>query len=193
VLCSIQSPTGTPIPDVKIDIWEADSSGHYDVQYASRAAPDGRAVMRSDAAGRFWFRAIRPVSYPIPHDGPVGRLLDRLCRHPWRPAHLHFMFAKPGWDHLVTALYIPPDPYMTSDAVFGVKASLITPLDEVSPDEAGLYDVPLGTKVLRHDFVLVTEEETVMLKDRNALEAVGRLFPGRKVKLLDHLPVLDVD
>jgi protocatechuate 3,4-dioxygenase beta subunit len=102
VLCTIKDVHGTPIPGVKIDIWETDSSGHYDVQYADREGPDGRCVMVSDEQGVFWFKAIRPVSYPIPHDGPVGKLLKLLKRHPWRPAHMHFMFEKKGWDHLIT-------------------------------------------------------------------------------------------
>lgn len=149
VVYSIKDPSGKPIPGVKIDIWETDSTGHYDVQHADRNGPDGRAVMYSDDKGEFWFKAIRPVSYPIPHDGPVGQLLKLLHRHPWRPAHMHFMFEKEGWDHLITALYIPPDEYMTSDAVFGVKESLIVPM--------------------------------------------GKLFPGKKVTLLDHLPVPELD
>lgn len=102
VLCTIRDSGGNPIPDVKIDIWETDSSGHYDVQHADREGPSERCVMKSDAEGKFWFKAIKPVSYPIPHDGPVGRLLQMLKRHCWRPAHLHFMFEKEGWDHLIT-------------------------------------------------------------------------------------------
>lgn len=105
VLCTVKDPAGRPIPGVKIDIWETDSSGHYDVQYADRESPDGRAVMESDEQGVFWFKAIRPVSYPIPHDGPVGQLLKKLHRHPWRPAHMHFMFQKEGWDHLITCVF----------------------------------------------------------------------------------------
>ena len=102
VLCSVKDRRGNAIPDVKIDIWETDSSGHYDVQYADRKGPDGRCVMRSGADGGFWFKAIRPVSYPIPHDGPVGKLLLLLKRHPYRPAHMHFIFEKEGWDRLIT-------------------------------------------------------------------------------------------
>ena len=94
--------TGEAISDVKIDVWETDSTGHYDVQYSDLEHPDGRGVLHSDAAGEFWFKCILPVSYPIPHDGPVGKLLQRLGRHPYRPAHLHFMFEKEGWDRLIT-------------------------------------------------------------------------------------------
>ena len=193
VLCSVRDPSGRPIPGVKIDIWETDSSGHYDVQHADRDGPDGRCIMVSDEQGKFWFKAIRPVSYPIPHDGPVGQLLKLLHRHPWRPAHMHFMFEKPGYDHLITALYINPDKYITSDAVFGVKTSLIKEMGTVGEELAKEYGVPVGTELLEHDFVLVTEEETQLLRDKNAVEEMERLFPGKKIKLLDHLPVPDLD
>jgi protocatechuate 3,4-dioxygenase beta subunit len=87
VLCTVKDVEGNPIEGVKIDIWETDSTGHYDVQHTDRDGPDGRCVMKSDKDGVFWFKAIVPVPYPIPHDGPVGQLLKLLNRHPWRPAH----------------------------------------------------------------------------------------------------------
>lgn len=102
VLCTVKDTAGKPIDNVKIDIWETDSKGFYDVQYAERDGPDGRAVMKSDNDGIFWFKAIVPVPYPIPHDGPVGQLLKKLKRHPYRPSHMHFMFEKPGYDNLIT-------------------------------------------------------------------------------------------
>lgn len=193
-------------------IWETDSTGHYDVQHANRDGPDGRCVMKSDSEGVFWFKAIVPVPYPIPHDGPVGQLLKLLKRHPWRPAHMHFMFEKAGWDHLITfvfllfalpsnpeliadhinsALYIRNDPYETSDAVFGVKKSLIVDFTTIDAETAKKYGVEEGTKVLKHDFVLVDEKETERLRDENALKAMKKL--GRRVKLLNHLPVPDLD
>ena len=102
VVCTLRDLQGRPVEDVKIDIWETDSTGHYDVQYAGREGPDGRCIMRSDREGVFWFKAITPVPYPIPHDGPVGKLLKKLHRHPYRPSHMHFMFEKEGYDHLIT-------------------------------------------------------------------------------------------
>ena len=102
----MRDTAGRPVPGVTVDIWETDSSGHYDVQHPGRTEPSERCVMVSDEQGRFWFKGIRPVSYPIPHDGPVGKLLERLGRHCWRPAHLHFMFGKEGWDRLIT--YVLP-------------------------------------------------------------------------------------
>ena len=191
VICTIKDSHGNPVPDVKVDIWETDSSGHYDVQYADRDGPDGRCVIRSDQDGNFWFKAIKPVPYPIPHDGPVGKLLEKLRRHPYRPAHMHFMFEKPGYDHLITALYIRGDPYETSDAVFGVKNSLLVDFHPADKMVAKEYDVAVGSAVLEYDFVLVSEQEAFDLraeKSRKALEALGR-----KVRLIEGLPVPDVD
>lgn len=103
-VCTVKDTDGKPIQGVMIDIWETDSTGHYDVQHEGRDenGPSERCVMESDENGVFWFKCIKPVSYPIPHDGPVGKLLDKLGRHCWRPAHLHFMFGKEGLDKLVT-------------------------------------------------------------------------------------------
>lgn len=102
VVCTVKDTDGKPIEGVKIDIWETDSHGKYDVQYEGREQPDQRAVMHSDKEGSFWFKAIVPVPYPIPHDGPVGKLLLLLKRHCYRPSHMHFMFEKEGYDHLIT-------------------------------------------------------------------------------------------
>ncbi|OJD09528.1 hypothetical protein AJ78_09037, partial [Emergomyces pasteurianus Ep9510] len=104
VICNVRDMAGNALAGVKVDIWETDSSGHYDVQYTAvegKTKTDGRGVMYSDERGGFWFKAIKPVSYPIPHDGPVGKLLGSLRRHPYRPAHMHFMFSKEGWDCLI--------------------------------------------------------------------------------------------
>lgn len=102
VTCTIKDTQGNPIEGVKVDSWETDSTGHYDVQYDDRERADGRCIVKSDHEGRFWFKAIKPVSYPIPNDGPVGKLLAMLHRHTYRPAHIHFMFEKKGYDRLVT-------------------------------------------------------------------------------------------
>lgn len=107
VLCTLKTTSGTPIPNAAIDVWETDSHGKYDVQYSDRGdKADGRAVVKSNEEGVFWFKGIVPVPYPIPDDGPVGKLLERLGRHCWRPSHMHFMFEKEGFDRLVT--YVVP-------------------------------------------------------------------------------------
>ncbi|KAL7916251.1 Intradiol ring-cleavage dioxygenase [Trichoderma velutinum] len=190
-LCTVSDSSGRPISGVKVDIWETDSSGHYDVQYANRESPSERCVMTSDVDGGFWFKAIKPVSYPIPDDGPVGKLLRVLNRHCWRPSHMHFMFEKQGLDPLVTTLFVRGDKYETSDVVFGVKSSLIIDLGKVDEETAAKYGVPVGALLLRHSFVLASTEETEKLRDKNAMEAMERL--GFKSKLIDHLPVPDLD
>ncbi|KAI5294263.1 hypothetical protein KEM55_006701, partial [Ascosphaera atra] len=191
-LCTVKDTHGNPIKDVKIDVWETDSTGHYDVQYADRSTPDGRAIIRSDGDGVFWYKAIKPVPYPIPNDGPVGKLLVALRRHCYRPSHMHFMFEKEGYDHLITALYLRNDPFESSDAVFGVKSSLVIDLGTVTaPEMAEQYGVPVGTALLKHDFVLVTEEEAKKLREKNSMAALEAL--GKKVVMVNGLPVPDVD
>lgn len=194
VVCSVRDMDGNPIAGIKVDIWETDSTGHYDVQRpeVNGGQPDNRAIMTSDKDGRFHFKAIVPVSYPIPHDGPVGQLLLRLKRHPWRPAHMHFMFSGEGWDPLVTALYVRGDPYEMTDAVFGVKDGLIVDIGEVTDENmAREYGVSVGHKLLVYKFVLVSEEESRSLREQRAREALEKL--GRRVKIVDGLPVPDVD
>lgn len=193
VLCTIQSTTHVPLAGVKIDVWETDSQGKYDVQYENRGdKADGRAVLMSDEHGVFWFKAIVPVPYPIPNDGPVGKLLQKLGRHCWRPSHMHFMFEKQGFDHLVTALYIRGSDYETSDAVFGVKDSLIVGLDTVTPQLAEQYGVDEGTKLLQYDFVLVADDETKQLRHEEAVKAMKGL--GREgMMIVNGLPVPEVD
>ncbi|KAG8626658.1 hypothetical protein KVT40_005603 [Elsinoe batatas] len=191
VVCSVKDTSGKPLEGVTIDVWETDSKGFYDVQYKGREEPDGRAVLKSDNQGQFWFKGIVPVPYPIPHDGPVGKLLVQLGRHCYRPGHMHFMFQKEGYDHLITALYLKGDPYESSDAVFGVKESLIVSLGEVGKGEVEKYGVKEGAKLLTYDFVLVTEEETRELRTQEARKAMEKL--KLRMKIVDGLPVPEVD
>ncbi|EXA28521.1 hypothetical protein FOVG_19880 [Fusarium oxysporum f. sp. pisi HDV247] len=168
-ICTVKDIEGNPIAGVKIDIWETD---------------------RPEC--NFWFKGIVPVPYPIPHDGPVGKLLMKLNRHPMRPSHMHFMFEKESWDKLVTALYLRGDPYETSDAVFSVKESLIVELGQIDAEMASKYPgAHEGMKLLQYDFVLVTEEETANLRGQRSVEALKKL--NMSVKFVDGLPVPDVD
>ncbi|KAM0294390.1 hypothetical protein ACHAPM_011284 [Fusarium culmorum] len=192
VLCTVKDINGAPIDGASIDVWETDSKGFYDVQHADRNGPDGRAVLKSDSEGNFWFKAIVPVPYPIPHDGPVGKLLKVLGRHPYRPSHMHFMFKKDGYDPLITALYLKDDPYESTDAVFGVKDSLVVSIQKVIDEEmAKKYDVKVGSALMTYDFVLVTEKAAAELRRKKAEEAMAGL--GRSFKFIDDLPVPDVD
>jgi hydroxyquinol 1,2-dioxygenase len=125
---------GTPLADAVVDVWHADAEGGYDVQRPGDLA--GRARLRTDAAGRFHFWTTRPSFYPVPHDGPVGRMLELQGRHPYRPAHVHFMIAAPGHETLVTHVFADGDKYLDSDVVFGVKDSIIRPYTEHGPGTA---------------------------------------------------------
>ncbi|VDB88790.1 unnamed protein product [Peniophora sp. CBMAI 1063] len=159
---------GEPIPGAVIETWETDDMGFYDVQYADRSQADCRGRLRTDAEGYYGYRAVVPVAYPIPGDGPVGDLLVMLNRHNMRPNHLHMMIEAPGYKKLTTAFYPEGDPYLASDAVFGVKRSLVVSLKDVEDDaEVRKRDFPKGSKfkLLQFDFVLPTNEET-----RQALE-----------------------
>lgn len=122
---------GKPITNAKIDIWHADDDGFYDSQKESYAetGPSLRARFAPDENGRFYFRTILPCSYPIPTDGPVGRLLNATKRHPMRPAHVHFLVDAPGYEPLITHVFIEGDKYLASDAVFGVKSDLICKIE----------------------------------------------------------------
>jgi len=140
--CTVKDMKGKPISGATIDVWEAGGDGFYDVQ-----KPEGtnlRARFRSDVAGRFYFRCVKPSSYPVPHDGPVGKMLAACGRHPMRPGHLHFMIEAPGCEKLVTHLFVKGDKYLNSDAVFGVKESLIV---DFRKNKAGVAEC-------RYDFVL---------------------------------------
>ncbi|KAH7116332.1 dioxygenase [Dactylonectria macrodidyma] len=192
-LCTVKDTSSMPLQGVKIDIWGTDSHGLYDVQREAEGSdvPHERCILESDHNGLFWFKSIKPVSYRIPDDGPVGKMLERLGRHAWRPAHLHFMLKKAGMDELTTALYLRGDPYETSDAVFGVKESLVVDLDRVDKATAEKYGVEEGIWLLTYDFVLATEDETMKLRDTNAVEALEKL--NLRLKLIDHLPVPDLD
>ncbi len=117
---------GKPLSGVKIDVWQANDEGFYDVQQKG-IQPDFnlRGVFRTGEDGSYWFKAVRPQHYSIPADGPVGALLENLGRHPYRPAHLHYIISKEGYDEVTTHIFDPDDIYIDNDAVFGVKESLI--------------------------------------------------------------------
>jgi hydroxyquinol 1,2-dioxygenase len=134
---------GIPLPGAVLDVWQANDHGAYDVQEPDQQ-PDGngRGLFTADADGRFWFRTIVPSYYPIPTDGPVGELLAATRRHPYRPAHIHFLVAADGYRTLTTHIFVDDSEYLDSDAVFAVKKSLITEFVEVDdPEQAARYQV----------------------------------------------------
>lgn len=153
---TIRSTDGTAIAGAKIDVWQANDEGFYDVQQKG-IQPDFnlRGVFRTGADGRYWFKGVKPKFYPIPDDGPVGQLLRALGRHPYRPAHLHYILEAAGHDRLVTHIFDPDDPYIASDAVFGVKESLLAKFDLITDGDAikaAGFDGPFY--LVEHDFIL---------------------------------------
>ncbi|GAA4640449.1 dioxygenase [Actinoallomurus vinaceus] len=123
---------GNPVPGARLEVWEADEDGLYDVQYADGHLA-GRAHLFTDDEGDYTFWGLTPTPYPIPHDGPVGALLDKTGRSPLRASHLHFMVTAPGLRTLVTHIFVEGDSLLASDAVFGVKESLVRRFERQAP------------------------------------------------------------
>ena len=135
---------GEPVAGAVIEVWQADAQGKYDVQREGLKQHQARGVLKSGSQGEYRFKSILAESYPIPDDGPVGDLLRATGRHPWRPAHLHFMIKAPGYETLITHVFRGGDRYLDSDAVFGVRESLV----------ADWVKQPDGRYLVEYDFVL---------------------------------------
>ena len=141
---TVKGLDGQPVPGAVIDVWQSDDDGLYDVQHENIDHAQARGIVTADGEGRYHFRSIVAVPYAIPHDGPVGQMLQATGRHPWRPAHLHFMIKAPGYETLITHIFRNNSQYLDSDAVFGVRQSLVC-------DWAAQPD---GSFLLEYDFVL---------------------------------------
>lgn len=139
---------GIPIKGACVDVWSDNADGYYDVQQPDiQPKWNNRGRFITGADGAYAFRGIRPVSYPIPDDGPVGQMLAALGRHPYRPAHMHYLVTATGFQKLVTHTFVGEDEYIASDAVFGVKDTLVAPYE---PGTDTLWRSPF-------DFILVPE------------------------------------
>jgi len=152
---TVRDLEGRPVAGATIEVWQADAEGFYDVQRSGLDHHQARGVLQSDEQGGYHFRSIVAEAYPIPHDGPVGQMLQKLGRHPWRPAHLHFMITAPGFETLITHVFRNGDRYLDSDAVFGVRSSLIADWVRHEPGrtpDGAQSPVPFYT--LAFDFVL---------------------------------------
>ena len=147
---------GQPIEGTKIDVWQTNDDGFYDVQQKG-IQPDFnlRGVFRTGSDGNYTFLGAKPRYYPIPDDGPVGKLLGSLGRHPYRPAHLHYILEAEGYETLITHIFDPDDKYIHSDAVFGVKESLLAKFDLIEdPDRIAAEGAEGPFYEVVHDFVL---------------------------------------
>lgn len=140
--------SGQPVGNATLDVWQVSSNQMYAVQDADQPEMNLRGVLRTDSDGCYSFLTYKPVSYPIPTDGPVGKIFAAAGRHPMRPAHIHFIVSAPGCERLTTQLFTRDDPYIDSDSVFGVKPSLMIDYAKVSDSADGIE------WLLEHDFVL---------------------------------------
>ncbi|MGW6934604.1 dioxygenase family protein, partial [Lentzea sp. NPDC054927] len=157
---TVRDTEGNPVGGARIEVWEADEDGFYDVQYTDDRV-SGRGHLFSEPDGTFAFWGVTPTRYPIPHDGPVGALLDAAHRSPMRAAHLHFMVSAAGFRTLVTHIFVKGDPQLEiGDSVFGVKESLVKefagqPAGAPTPDGRALGDKPWARA--RFDIVLAPQ------------------------------------
>ena len=142
---TVRGLDGKPVANAMLDVWQSDENGLYDVQKPELNEAQARGIVHTDSEGRYSFDSILAVPYPIPHDGPVGQMLEATGRHPWRPAHLHFLIKAEGYETLITHIFRKNSTYIDSDAVFAVRSSLVTDWVE-QPDGTFLveYDVVLN-------------------------------------------------
>jgi len=137
---TVRSIDGKPLPGAVLDVWQTAPNGFYHVQDSGQPEYHLCGKVAAGADGRYSFRTLKPVSYPIPTDGPVGKLLAGLGRHPYRPAHIHFIVSAPGYKPVVTQIFTEGDTYLESDAVFGVKNSLVVDYKQTGNEWTVDYD-----------------------------------------------------
>jgi len=133
---NVLTADGKPIDGAELDVWQVDGDGLYDVQRPELKKMQMRGKFRTDAQGRFLLRTVKPVSYSIPTDGPVGAMLNATGRHSFRPAHIHMIVSAPGYQSVTTHIFVAGDPYLESDAVFAVKSSLVVDFKKHKPGTA---------------------------------------------------------
>ncbi|MGR7025819.1 intradiol ring-cleavage dioxygenase [Geodermatophilus sp. URMC 62] len=157
----VTGPDGEPLAGAVIDVWQTNEDGFYDVQQPDVQPPGNhRGLFTADEEGNYWFRSVVPRYYPIPDDGPVGQLLAATGRHPNRPAHLHFIVAAEGYRPVTTHVFVADSPYLDSDAVFGVKDSLIRDVPEVDdPDRAAEVGLENPFRTLTFDLSLLRADQ----------------------------------
>ncbi|CAH1664015.1 Hydroxyquinol 1,2-dioxygenase [Hyphomicrobiales bacterium] len=156
---SVSAADSSALPDATVDVWHSDGDGYYDIQQLDDAHGLAmRARLRTAPDGAFHFWTIMPAAYPIPDDGPVGQMLAAQGRHPYRPAHVHFLIAAPEHEQLVTHVFAEGDSYLDSDVVFGVKDSLIRPFAAMPAGTAlDGRQVDRPYRHLHYDFVLAPQ------------------------------------
>ena len=153
---TVRNAKGKVIAGAKLDVWQANEDGFYDVQQKGLLPENNlRGIFRSDKKGNYFFRSAYPRFYPIPYDGTVGDMLKSLDRNPNRPAHLHFIVSAPGYETVTTHIFTPDCPWLKDDAVFGVKESLVADFKGVNnAKRAAELGLPNPFKSVEWNFVL---------------------------------------
>ena len=153
----VLSADGTPLAGAQVDVWQANHEGFYDVQQPDIQPPgNGRGLFTTGDDGRFNFTTVVPSKYPIPADGPVGELLTATRRHPYRPAHIHFIVSAAGHQPLTTHIFVAGGDYLESDAVFAVRRSLIEEFKQVD-DARRAEELGIGNPFRAAEFDLVVQ------------------------------------
>jgi len=152
--CRVTDPNGAPLPGVEIDVWQASPVGLYENQDPDQCDMNLRGKFTTDSDGRFWFRSVKPAGYPVPTNGPVGDLLRAQNRHPYRPAHLHFLGFKPSYKTLITQVFVDDDEHLETDVVFGVTRHLVGNFRRVEEGPPPAADVAAPWYTLEYTFVM---------------------------------------
>jgi len=151
----VLDPDGKPLANATLDVWQANANGLYDQQLPNPSEMHLRGIFTTGPDGQYVVKTARPVAYTIPSDGPVGQMLKATDRHPWRPAHVHFVVAAPGYDPVTTHIFDSVDKYLESDAVFGVKDSLIVEFQEHTPGDQAAKRFGMTTPFVTAEFDFV--------------------------------------
>ncbi|MGH2946603.1 MAG: dioxygenase [Solirubrobacteraceae bacterium] len=144
---NVTSTDGAPLPEAVVDVWQTGPNG-YDFWDPRQPASNFRGRMRMEESGAYQFQTMVPTPYTVPTDGPVGRYLEAMGQHPWRPAHIHFKVTAPGHQTLVTQVFFPGDPHLENDTIGAVKPALVRPLERQGDHLTCDFDIalrPLGT------------------------------------------------
>ena len=151
----VLSIDGRPLANALLDIWSGNGQGYYDMQLPQEPGMKARGRIRTDTEGRYWFRSIKPSFYPVPTDGPVGDMLQKMGRHPFRPGHIHMIVSADGHLPVTTHLFVADSDYLDSDAVFGMKESLVAQFEQ-HPAGRGPWGEDLDTAfyTVNYDFRL---------------------------------------
>lgn len=157
---TVRATDGTPLPGAMVEIWQASPVGLYDNQDPRQPDRNLRGMFHADADGHYHFRTVRPAGYPVPTDGPVGKLLAAQQRHPYRPAHIHFIVAAPGYRTLVTQVFADDSDILETDVTFGVHRQLVGAFRLVETGRSPWGDLPAPFYTLAFDFTLEPGEQT---------------------------------